>query len=75
MEIFQQNLGFENWWQGHEDVNYHGPNVYESLNDIVNFADCWLLVTQFKVFSKIFKVNNDITQGYILSNSLLYVPP
>ena len=23
---------------GHEDVNYHGPNVYENLN--INFADC-----------------------------------
>ena len=23
---------------GHEDVNYHGPNVYENLID--NFADC-----------------------------------
>ena len=23
---------------GHEDVNYHGLNVYKSLN--VNFADC-----------------------------------
>ena len=33
-----------------------------------------LLVTRIKVFSRIFKVNNNIFQGYILSNSLIYVP-
>ena len=37
MEIFRQILGFE-------DVNYHGPNVYESLN--VNFADWWWVIRQ-----------------------------
>ena len=39
MEIFWQNLGFENLKVGHEDVNNHGPNVYKKLD--VNFADCY----------------------------------
>ena len=34
----------------------------------------WSFVTGIKVFSRIFKVNNDIFQGYILSNSLISVP-
>ena len=34
----------------------------------------WHLVTGIKVFSRIFKVNNNIFQGYISSNSLIYVP-
>ena len=33
----------------------------------------WLLVTGIKVFSRIFKVNVNIFQGYIWSNSLIYV--
>ena len=32
------------------------------------------LTTGFKVFSRIFKVNNNNSQGYILRHSLLYLP-
>ena len=31
-------LGLWKFLVGHEDVNFHGPNVYENLN--VNFTDC-----------------------------------
>ena len=38
MEIVCWNLGLSKSMMGHEDLKYHGLNVYENLN--VNFADC-----------------------------------
>ena len=48
MKIFSTKLGLWKLKVGHEDVNYHGSNVYENFN--VNFADCGRIERNARLF-------------------------